>query len=300
MLEQPGWLQKEKQLGPYHLKKELSNSKMSVLYLAHDFKQEFRPVVLKCLKTRIDKHAQQVFLYEARWMLLKRMQQKHILCVLDIGVKDDFPYVVVEYTPRGSLRDRLQQHPGYPLSWSEVKRVLLQVGSALSAAHTTMYACHGDLKPERILFNDAGEALVGYFYLTKVHGLASGVPPQTFPYAPPERSLTASPEDDQYALGCMVYEMCTGYQPFVAPNEQAPAMYLQESPGTPRTINPAFMKNVIKSLTEPPASPRSLNPDLPVESERAILKAMALKPEDRYPSIAAFLTTFLQEDISPV
>src|SRR5205807_928969 len=91
----------------------------------------------------------------------------------------------------------------------------------------------------------------------------------TPPYMSPEQFRgTASRESDQYALGCIAYELFTGQLPFTAPD---------------------MVALMFKHIQEAPTAPRQLNPQVPVHIEQAILKAMAKERGERYVDVAAFV-----------
>ncbi len=87
--------------------------------------------------------------------------------------------------------------------------------------------------------------------------------------APEQFRGMISKESDQYALGCIAYEVFTGHQPFTAPD---------------------FVAIGFLHATEPPLAPTHYNPQLPIHTEQAILKALAKQRADRYPDIAGFIT----------
>jgi len=154
----------------------------------------------------------------------------------------------------------------------EALTILTQIGQALQHAHQ-QNIIHRDLKPENILFNAKGDALLADFGIAIVLATSSvrqvdatGTPAYM---APEQFRGMISKESDQYALGCIAYELFTGHQPFTAPD---------------------FVAIGFLHAAEPPLAPTHYNPQLPIHTGQAILKAMAKQRADRYPDIAGFIT----------
>jgi tetratricopeptide (TPR) repeat protein len=181
------------------------------------------------------------------------------------------PYLVSEYEPGGSLRGRLKSLAGQPLPHQEAMRLLTQIGQALEYAHQ-QNVIHQDIKPENILFNEQGDALLSDFGIAIKLNTTSVMlsnPSGTPAYMAPEQFKgTASKEGDQYALGCLAYELFTGRRVFDAPTP--PGLALQHA-------------------TEPPTPPTRYNSRLPYNIEQAILRALSKERSARFPGISAFL-----------
>jgi serine/threonine protein kinase len=173
-------------------------------------------------------------------------------------------------THNESLQDRLLNRPGQPFSLEETFTILAQLGQALAYAHECD-VIYGNLRPENILFNDKGDVLLADFFL---HALAKQ-PDNTTPsddsaYRAPELPPGGtSKEGDQYALGCIAYEMLTGRKPFLIPSINRPGVFYR---------------------TKTPIPPKQFTPALPSRSEEAILKAMAKDPAQRHRDIPGFIT----------
>lgn len=167
----------------------------------------------------------------------------------------------------------------------EALTILFQIGQALQHAHE-QHIIHRDLKPENILFNARGDALLTDFGIATTLATASiknidnaGTPAYM---APEQFRGQISKECDQYALGCIAYELFTGRTPFTAPD---------------------FFSLGFKHLMEAPVSPATCNPRIPAHIEQAILKALAKQRTERYPTIRAFIEALhvplLQQQLAP-
>ncbi len=258
-------------IGNYRLVKELSSGAFGRVYQGEHVILTNRTVAIKLLhSTHLNSQQERdSFIHEAK--LLEQLRHPHILPIIDVGLHDGFPYLVTEYEPNGSLRDRLQQQPTQPFQTEEILTILSQVGQALQHAHQ-QNIIHRDLKPENILFKSKGEALLADFGISTVYSTLSlqqatiiGTPA----YMAPEqfRGLLCK-ESDEYALGCIAYELFTGHKPFTAPD---------------------FIAIGFKHMMEQPVAPRQFNPALPVQVEQAILKAMAKQRTDRYAEVSSFI-----------
>src|SRR5439155_24033425 len=154
------------------------------------------------------------FLSEAR--TLAHLRHPHIVRVLDFGIQEGTPFLVMEYAPGGTLR---QLHPkGTRLPLDTVISYVKQVASALHYAHEQRLI-HRDLKPENMLLGPDQELWLSDFGLAVVAHSARSQPFQqtagTLAYMAPEQLQGhPTPASDQYALGVMVYEWLCGSRPF--------------------------------------------------------------------------------------
>jgi len=261
-----------KQIGNYRIVTELASS-----YFSHIFRGEHiflpqRVVAIKLLHAYLDSQQEsERFLQEAQFLAM--LKHRHILPIIDVGIYEKLPYLVVEYARNGSLRDRLlRRSSSHPLPMEEALAILRQVGQALHYAHE-LNVVHRDLKPENILFNARNEALLADFNIATVLETAKtksiDIVGSPLYMAPEQFEGTISKRSDLYALGCIAYELVTGHPPFNAPN--------------------AFTLG-LKHKNEQPSPPTQLNPQLPRHIEQAILKALAKERADRHISVSAFIT----------
>jgi tetratricopeptide (TPR) repeat protein len=257
--------------GNYGVITELTQGLYSSIFLARHRFLPRRVVAIKILHTNrltfAEKQAQ--FLQEAR--ILDRLTHPHILPLVDVGIEHDSPYLMTEYAPHGSLRERLERQMHCPLPLDETLSLLSQIGNALQYAHD-QDILHCDLKPENILFNRKGDVWLADFGTAAIMQQADTTPSSAFGtvvyMAPEQVGGVVSKESDQYALGCIAYELFTGQQPFFA-------FSLQDM--------------MQKQVLQEPMAPRTINPTLPPQIEAAILKALAKKRAERFEDIRTFL-----------
>jgi serine/threonine protein kinase len=260
--------------GDYRIIAELNSGSFGSVYRARHMIFEDDPIVaIKLLHSNLhSSQEREQFIQEAR--LLRKLRHPYILPVIGAGFQDSTPYLITEYASSGSLRDRLNKQHGQPLSIEEALTILTQIGEALHHAHQQNIV-HRDLKPENILFNAQGEALLADFGIAailttaKTRQIDVGGTPSYM--APEQFEGTLSMKSDQYALGCIAYELLTGQKPFVLPNPTLEAMWFQHSKVYP-------------------VAPTQLNPLIPTHVEQAIFKAIIKQRTDRHADIAAFIT----------
>jgi serine/threonine-protein kinase len=147
---------------------------------------------------------------------------------------------------------------------------------ALAHAHAQNIV-HRDVKPDNVILTPGGAVLLD-FGIARAIALSgqtnltrSGIAVGTSAYMSPEQ-ITALREldhrSDLYSLGCLLFEVVSGRGPFSHPNE-------------------AVVLN--RHLNEPAPSLRSLVPDTPAAFDRAVARALAKRPEDRWPDAKAML-----------
>ncbi|GCE06702.1 serine/threonine-protein kinase [Dictyobacter aurantiacus] len=254
-------------IGDYRIVDEIARGAYAYVYKAvHSFLSQ-RPVALKILHTTfVDPGAEHDILHQEA-QILQQLRHPHILSMIDFGTHEGAPYIVKEYAPGGSLRERLR----HPLPLSQALDLLGQVGEGLQFAHAHSVV-HCDLKPENILFNADDQALISDFDIARVlksvktAGHSIGGTPSYM--APEQFQGKVSYASDQYALACMAYEMLSGRRPF-AGSDVATLMQ--------------------KHLHEEPVPPSQLVNGLSPSIDQAILRGLSKKPVDRFKDVAAFI-----------
>jgi len=254
------------QIGGYRLLRPLGRGSFGAVYLAQSTTRQ-EPVALKLLQMPLSSTEEfKSFLNEARAI---RLQHPHIVPLLDFGTnREDLPYLVMEYVPGGTLRERYTR--GTRLHLAVVCHYISQMASALHYAHEHQ-VIHRDVKPENMLLRTDGMALLSDFGIAWAVEQSMSASPENMAgtpgYIAPEQSYgQPHPASDQYALAVVAYEWLVGCRPFA---------------GT-------AMEIVIQHRLDPPPSLRAIRPDLPAGVEQVIAHALGKRPEERFATIEQF------------
>src|SRR5436305_8752756 len=129
------------QFGNYHLIRLLNRGRFAEVYLAEHVLVGTQ-VVIKILQDKFSEQEEQKFYDEAR--TIARLIHPNIVRLLDFGIHNKTPFMVMDYAPNGSLRDR---HPkGIQLPLSTIVSYVKQIADALQLAHSKGII-HRDIKP---------------------------------------------------------------------------------------------------------------------------------------------------------
>lgn len=271
MVEAPASL-KDALADRYAIDAEIGRGGMATVYGADDLRHG-RRVAIKVLRPELSATlGAERFLREIG--IAARLTHPHIVPLLDSGTADGMLYYVAQFVPGGSLRNRLKTEG--PLPVRDALRITEEVGAGLDFAHRSGIV-HRDVKPENILFAD-GHAVLTDFGIAHAdsaraefrtdEGIVIGTPE----YMSPEQAageVELTPASDIYSLACVLYEMLTGQPPFTG--------------GSTQSI-------VARHLSEAPRSARVVRPEVPEGVVRALTRAMAKSPAERFVNIGAFLT----------
>jgi serine/threonine protein kinase len=195
----------------------------------------------------------------------------NIVAVLDNGyTADGNPYITTAFYAHGSLGDRLRDHGPLPLE--EVLRIGVKVAGALEAVHHGEIL-HRDIKPSNLLESGYGEpALTGFGIAAIDPSQQAMTMAQSFApvHTPPEVVLgePATPASDTYQLASVLYTLLAGHAPFETGSDDGVFAMLKR----------------IQDEEVPPID----RPDVPPAVVEVLRVAMAKRPDDRYPSTAAF------------
>jgi serine/threonine protein kinase len=276
--------------GRYRIQERIGQGGMGNIYLAGDLRLDGRLCALKeveydrSLPLKIVKEARQQFLREAT--VLARLDHPNLPKVSDffsIGAKD---YLVMDYIQGKDLRAMMLDAKGHGTYLAEVEVLgwANQLADALSYLHNQAPPLvHRDIKPSNLKITPNGFLKLVDFGLVKalapdemtitvIQGRGTAL------YTPLEQyggdGLHTDIRSDIYAFGCTLYHLLTNTPPV-----DARQRFLQPDRLTP---------------------PRSLNPLISPRTERAILWAMELHPDNRPATIEEFQAFLLGHREFPV
>lgn len=253
------------QLGNYRLLRLLGRGGFAEVYLGEHVHLNTLAAI-KVLRTRLSGNDIANFREEARTIAL--LDHPNIVHVLDFDVKEDIPFLVMEYAPDGTLRRRHPKGQRVPLPL--VIAYVQQMADALQHAHNQRFI-HRDVKPENMLPGRYGKILLSDFGIATLAHDTSSQNPQgvagTIIYMAPEQIRAyPRPASDQYSLGIVAYEWLCGEPPFTGNFTSVAAKHCLVSPPPLREKIPTISSTI----------------------EHVILTALAKDPQQRFTNVKAF------------
>jgi serine/threonine protein kinase len=262
------------QLGNYRLTRLLGRGSFGEVYLGEHMYLKTEAAI-KVLRTRLADNDVQDFLNEAQ--TIARLVHPHIVRIFDFNVQEGAPFLVMDYAPNGTLR---QRHPrGTSIPLNTVVSYVKQVADALQYAHDQKLI-HRDVKPENMLVGRHNDILLSDFGTVQVaqstrmmEGEGFHTVAGTVTYMSPEQ-LQGKPRtaSDQYALGVIVYEWLSGERPFQG----------------------ALAEMVTQHMFMSPMSLCEKVPTIPSAVEAVVLTALAKDYKQRFASVQAFANALEQ------
>ncbi len=280
-MELSSYQRPSKQLGErYRLLQLLGRGGMAEVYLAWDEQKKRKVAIKVMIPDADDPRRSERFLREGETAV--SLHHQHIIDVYDYGdciqaeVRNDQsvtgrdaltgPYIVMEHVKEGDLRQWLEkkwQEPAEACSLDEIVPIFEQVCHAVQYIHNENKV-HRDIKPANILFRklpqEGGqvEVVLSDFGLVVTDNDTLSQPSAgTIAFmAPEQRGGDPQKASDIFALGVVLYQLCTGQLP---------------------------------SLLLPPTKPTQLNPSLPAALDNVILRALSNKASERFADASLFL-----------
>jgi serine/threonine protein kinase len=200
----------------YRVLKRLGGGGMATVFLAEQMPLA-REVIVKVLHAHLARDSEMTERFRREAEAAARLVHPFICPVLDFGEMGETVYIVMPYLGGGSLADRVQRER--TVAPQAVAGAAAQVAVALDHAHQRGVV-HRDVKPDNILFDDDGNAVITDFGIAtaRFHGrlTASGRAMGTPHYMSPEQAMgkLVDGRSDLYALGVVMYEALVGFPPF--------------------------------------------------------------------------------------
>lgn len=196
---------------------------------------------------------------------LAALTHPRLASVRDSGDERGFAFMVRDFYPGGSLADR-----GGPIEPDLAAGLLAPILDALELAHANG-VLHGDIRPERIVFDATGQPVLADFDIARrldPQSVASGLAdagPGSADYLAPEQGLgQATAQSDVYALGVILYKLITGRPPYEG-------------------VNPVEV--LFQHATTPLRPPGDAVPGLAAPIEATLLRTLSKRPIDRYATL---------------
>ncbi len=260
--------------GRYRVDGLLGRGGMGVVLRVHDLHLD-EEVALKVVRSGLAKDPAFLDLMKQEIRLARKITHRYVLRTHDFGESDGLPFVTMEYLNGITLRSLLDGRGRLPPPL--VLRIARQVAEGLEAAHA-VGVVHRDIKPANVLFDGRGDVKIMDFGLAApTAGLAAGEAGAIVGsprYMSPEqiRGNRVDARTDLYALGVMLFELCSGLPPFDS-----------GSIGSLLTLH----------LSTPAPALSEVMPGITPELDALLKRLMAKAPEDR-PQTAAEVAEILK------
>lgn len=247
----------------YQVMGHLGEGGMAMVYHGLDRVTE-NPVAIKMLKPSVIQDNPLILeRFRREVEALSQLEHPHIVRVLDFISRGSQHIIVMEYMAGGALRHWLKKHKRLPLE--QAVNIALDLSDALARAHR-LKIIHRDVKPDNVLLTASGIPRLtdfGTAHMTDLKTItAAGSFIGTVQYMAPEclKGDAADARSDMWSFGIMVYEMLTGYRPFMGKN---------------------FSQIVMAIFNQPVPDLRKLRQDAPPELAKLVHTMLEKEPEQR-------------------
>jgi eukaryotic-like serine/threonine-protein kinase len=247
----------------FELGEKLGEGGMALVYRGVDSYTK-QPVAIKRLKREaIIKNPEQLERFRREAIVLSELKHPYIVNVLDTSVHDGDYYIIMDLIEGGTLRQRMDEVKRLPIAYAA--NIALDISDALARAHR-LGIIHRDIKPDNVLLSRDSIPFLSDFgqaHITDASPLTRpGQVIGTLNYIPPEL-LNNEPADrrsDIWSFGVMLYEMLTGFRPFMGEN---------------------VTKLMMAILDQPTPDIRKLRPDCPERLATVVHAMLEKKRRDR-------------------
>ncbi len=263
--------------GRYHITHFVGQGGMGTVYAAHDDDLD-EDIAIKVLRPELACDVEFKRRLKAEVRLARRVSHPNVCRVHDFGIEGELVFVTMELVRGRTLRERLAEiraGRGQPLELAHIVDIVLQIGSALSAAHRAG-VIHRDVKPDNVILSDGRAVLTDFGVASMMVDRAQRTIVGTPAYLAPEmlRGEEFDHRVDVYAVSCLAYELIAGEPPFAASTMELALSLARKRPAYP-------------GLPEGFATP-----ELRTVLDRVLARGLAADPHGRSPTIDRFTDAF--------
>ena len=232
--------------GRYRVIEPVAEGAMGVVYRAERVKLG-RVVAIKVLHDSLPNELRSRQRFELEAMAMAKLEHPHCAAVVDVGIYNDQPFVVMDFVSGPNLKEVIAQGP---MPIARAVEIIRQVLSGLAHAHEHGII-HRDVKPANIVLSQkAGlgdHVKILDFGLARLNketsNLTTGIVVGTPSYMAPEqiRGIAIDCRADIYACGVLLFELLTGRKPFISPKDdpiEVCSMHLKKAPPRLADIRP--------------------------------------------------------------
>ena len=269
--------------GRYRLELRIAAGGFGAIYRAHDLATD-GDVALKLLHPSLASDEAVIARFRREGAALARLRDPHTVIAYEVGETDEgMLFIAMELLQGDSLYTVFHEQGTMP--WRQVASIARAVCSSLAEAHSYGIV-HRDLKPANIHLEGPNRDFVKVldFGIAKISGgsdlTSVGQMIGTFDYMPPEQMVggETTSKSDVFTLGVVMYELMVGERPF--------------------GDLPTAASMLAAMLSSTPRAPAKRGVSLPAALDRAIMRCLAQKPNDRptVAELAATIDTLISED----
>ena len=264
-----------RRLGKYELQKLLGHGNTGEVWQGYDLQQRQIVAVKLLHPDLLQSDSRFIAHFTKEWQPIIALQHPNIVQVREVSItrttetRVTTPYIVMDfidgYTTLADFIEQTSRRGTFP-AVADIVHIFSSLGAAVDYAHE-QEVFHGDIKPTNILLDTRntahsanGEPMLTDFGIENLPSNDAAISPL---YLSPEqvKGQPMNSRSDIYALGVILYEMCTGVLPFHGQS------------------NIAIMMHHINTLPTPPIL---INPNIPPDLSEVILRAMAKNPNTRF------------------
>jgi serine/threonine-protein kinase len=247
----------------FEIGEKLGEGGMALVYVGRDTLTG-QPVAIKRLRREaVIKNPEQQERFRREALVLAELKHPNIVDVLDTAIHEDDYYIIMEFIKGGTLRERMDETKRLPVIYAA--NIALDISDALARAHR-LGIIHRDVKLDNVLLSETSVPYLGDFgqaHITDASPLTRpGQVIGTLTYIPPEllNGKRADRRSDIWSFGVMLYEMLTGFRPFMG-------------------ANVATLITAI--VSQPTPDIRKLRPDCPERLAMIVHAMLEKEPDDR-------------------